>query len=160
MKLVRSLSAAANKDTVFLPQKKHQLLLLPDVLFGGLSQQGAKWWRMNAGFKWRPQAPSGSRGDSRREVLYRCCLLGLGVDVSSYLCCLSPKSTRDTCVNVLMFSKLPLLFPHRSPGVLLAAFTEGSVGMKAMHSFTSAPLQPWAAKVLSSFHFIYSNSTK
>lgn len=95
---------------------------------------------MNAVFNWRPQVPSSSGGGSRREVLYCCCLLGFGVDVSFYLRCLSPESTRATCVNVLMFSKLPLLAPHRSPGVLLAAFTKGSVGMKAMHSFTSALL--------------------
>lgn len=56
MKLGRSLNAAANKDPVFPPQKKHQLPLLPDVCFGSSNQQGAEWWRMNLVSKRSPQA--------------------------------------------------------------------------------------------------------
>lgn len=43
---------------------------------------------------------------------------------------------------------------------LPATFTETSIDMKAMCSSNSAPLPPLAAKVLSTFHFIYSNSPK
>lgn len=113
---IRSLNAAANKDTVFPPQKKHQLPLLPDVLFGSLSQWGAKWWRMNPASKRRPQALNVSCGNWRREVLYCCSLLGLGVDVSSYWCCLSPESNIVACVNCPLLRKLLALAPHRSPG--------------------------------------------
>lgn len=115
MELVRSLNTAANKDTVFPPQKKHQLPLLPDVLFGSLSQWGTKRWRINPVSKRRPQALNVSRG-SWREVLYCCSLPGLGVDVSSHWCCLSPESNIAACVNCPLLRKLPSLAPHRSPG--------------------------------------------
>lgn len=116
MKLVRSLNAAANKHTVFPPQKKHQLPLLPDVLLGNLSQWGAKWWRMNPVSMRTPQALNANHGNWRREVLYCCSLLRLGVDVSPYWCCLSPESNIVACVNCSLLRKLLSLAPHRSPG--------------------------------------------
>lgn len=229
MKLGRSLNAAANKDPVFPPQKKHQLPLLLDVCFGSSSQQGAKWWRMNPVCKGSPQAPVAMVETAEAKFSIAAAHWGLelmsapanvachqnpiGLLVQTVSCSgnfpLAPhRSSGDwsvggwaeesqeklqslrpddkyslhmfrffveehvfylLCLPATMRSRLGnqtqlegLVSQSRAgngAGPLPATFIE-NVDRKAMCSLNSAPPPPLAVKVLSSFHFIYSNSPK